>query len=451
MRVLIITYHFPPDASAGAVRPYQFARLLPRYGIEPYVVTVLPEFAERYEPSYQPVGVEPEHVFRTEVLPSKRQKCERILHRIVGRTATRLVLRLQQRSYLPPSEDYGASVEIAPDPRNAPVSKRLLRFVGDWFVYPSAYAGWKKPALLKIREVKQNHDIEVVLSTSPPRIAHLIAYEVAGRYGLPWVMDLQDPWIHKKQRSAFWHRQLEKLFDRCLSRVDAIIANTETYANLLRERYPAFENRVFAVPNGIDESLLERKWSEATGGLTIGFFGTLYPHQRQDWFWRGVAQWLEQYPEARQHVRFHLYGTIHQDVKGLAATLAKAGDLVEVSPLVPRHQVPALMDKCAALLLFAAGHLLQIPSKVYEYLASNKPILAVTEPDSATARLLRRYTGCYICCDSRSVVEALEDCWRGTLAGGMYPNRDLQDMTYSNLTANLVVILTEVKSRKISS
>ena len=46
-RVLIVAYHFPPDAEVGAVRPYQIARYLPEFGIEPWVLTVEPAYAER--------------------------------------------------------------------------------------------------------------------------------------------------------------------------------------------------------------------------------------------------------------------------------------------------------------------------------------------------------------------------------------------------------------------
>ena len=43
----MITYHFPPDAAVGALRPLKFAKYLPHYGWEPYVLTVKP----RYYPS----------------------------------------------------------------------------------------------------------------------------------------------------------------------------------------------------------------------------------------------------------------------------------------------------------------------------------------------------------------------------------------------------------------
>lgn len=450
MRVLFLTYHFPPDATAGSVRPYQFARRLPAYGVEPYVITVQPEFGERYDASYQPVGVDPERVFRTVVLPSKRQRLERILGAWFP-SAQEMVEQMRHRSYLSPREDRGALVDEDCDTQKVSPVRRLLRFVGDWMVYPSPYAGWYKPATRMAEELIPKNDIDAVFSTSPPRIAHLVAFNVVRRYRLPWVMDLQDPWVHKKQRSPFWHRRTQGLFVRCLPHADLIIANTEKYADSLRQQYPNMANSIAALPNGIDESLLERHWdSDPDEFFTVGYFGTLYPHQHEEVFWRGLVRWLERFPEARQQVRFWFYGSIHRDVAQNAQRLAEVGRQVHVHPPVAREQVYALMSRCAVLLVVATNHPFQVPSKVYEYLATNKPIIVLTETDSATARLAGRFPGVYIVHGEETAAAALVDLWRRYREGGLrYDRRDLLgELTYSRLTATLAEQLTEVVRKR---
>src|SRR5262245_47851918 len=69
MRVLIVTYHFPPDAEVGGVRPYQMARYLPEFGIEPWVLTVRADYAETPNPGLVAAGVPEERIIRTRVLP----------------------------------------------------------------------------------------------------------------------------------------------------------------------------------------------------------------------------------------------------------------------------------------------------------------------------------------------------------------------------------------------
>ena len=67
MRVLLVSYHFPPDAEVGGVRPLQIARYLPQFGIEPWVLTVEPRFAESPNPGLLPKGVPEDRILRTPV------------------------------------------------------------------------------------------------------------------------------------------------------------------------------------------------------------------------------------------------------------------------------------------------------------------------------------------------------------------------------------------------
>jgi hypothetical protein len=73
-RLLLVTFHFPPDGAIGAVRPYEFAKLLPQHGVNVWVLTVLPEYAERFDPSALPEGIPEDRIIRTPVLPSRRDR-----------------------------------------------------------------------------------------------------------------------------------------------------------------------------------------------------------------------------------------------------------------------------------------------------------------------------------------------------------------------------------------
>src|SRR3982750_2630773 len=74
MRILLISYYFPKDAAIGAVRPYQFARLLPRHGIDVWVLTVEPEFAETWDERFVIEGVPQERIIRTRTGSTRRTR-----------------------------------------------------------------------------------------------------------------------------------------------------------------------------------------------------------------------------------------------------------------------------------------------------------------------------------------------------------------------------------------
>ena len=52
-KVLIIAYHFPPDAAVGALRPQKFVKYLPEFGWKPYVLTIREQFIERRDADFQ--------------------------------------------------------------------------------------------------------------------------------------------------------------------------------------------------------------------------------------------------------------------------------------------------------------------------------------------------------------------------------------------------------------
>ncbi|MGC8785774.1 MAG: hypothetical protein ACP5RN_15515, partial [Armatimonadota bacterium] len=82
MNLLILAYHSPPDGAIGAVRPYQFARLLPQHGIQTWVLTVQLEHARQLNPDFQPVGIANERIIRTAVFPSRRDRVQRFAETI---------------------------------------------------------------------------------------------------------------------------------------------------------------------------------------------------------------------------------------------------------------------------------------------------------------------------------------------------------------------------------
>ena len=68
-RILIIAYHFPPDAAVGALRPLKFAKYLPQFGWEPWVLTVRPEYYESLDRSRLDEVTYLSKVFPTRMLP----------------------------------------------------------------------------------------------------------------------------------------------------------------------------------------------------------------------------------------------------------------------------------------------------------------------------------------------------------------------------------------------
>lgn len=432
MNLLILAYHFPPDGAIGAVRPYQFARLLPQHGIQTWVLTVRPEHARQLNPDFQPVDIENERIIRTTVFPSRRDRVQRFAETIKA-------LARPKRTRTGASSDMAqAGAEV----RRRPL---LLSCLLEMLEYPDRYAGWFQPALQAVQEITRRVQFSAVYSTSPPRTCALIARHVAEQHHLPWIMDMRDPWITLVEgwRTTIhcplvrnWH---QKALCRCLQRASVVIANTPVLGEYFANEYPWVAEKVRVLPNGIADTFssapLETVRSDQ---LTIGHFGTIYGCRTTYDFLQGVSMWLQANPQNRERLNLLFYGESAEDIEGFARRFGMS-EVVHVHPPVPRTEVSAIMERCQALLLLAQQQPMQVPGKVYEYLATGKPIIAMTESNSATGRLLQGIPLCYIAQNAEQVSHTMEQLWHQYSSGKLFCDRsdDLAPFRYSRLAEQL--------------
>lgn len=400
MKLLMITYHFPPDGAVGALRPYHFARLLPQYGIEPWVLTIAREHIEQLDPTMEVTEIPPERVIRTEVLPSKRDRyllLKRRLQEIRGK-------RSESEGLAPVGSEIGSAKPL------------WRRWIAAWLSFPDWHHGWYHPALAEARRLHKLHRFDAIFSTSPPRTPHLIARRLARELRIPWMMDMRDPWTVDWSGDAVilypFSRWYESLLAGCMQEARWIVLNTEALRRYMVQNYPQFERKMYALPNGIDERTINH--FEETGMLDvmlIGHFGTIYGKRDLTPFLCGLQRWLERHPEARTRVQVGLWGEIHNLEFPKAVDALHLQGVVQVRDRIPRHMVRGVIKQCYALLLIATEQPLQIPGKVYEYIAAGRRILALTEKDSATAELLNGHPHCLIVSNEEEVTQALETCW----------------------------------------
>lgn len=437
MDLLVVSYHFPPDEAIGGIRPYQFARLLPQFGVRTWVLTVQPEYAWHLNPAQEPAGIPPEHIIRTPVLPCRRDRIEGILHRL-----KRTVRRGEQH------REPGAIEERPPRKKNL-----LQSCIVEAIEYPDRYAGWIRPAVSGAQQLHERVRFSAVYTTSPPKSCALIGLALAERYRLPWIFDLRDPWLTDEEgwrttiRCRIVRRWHERAFNACLERSTMVLVNSFALGDYLKQNYARFAEKIRTLPNGIDDEMpISTAPAPRTERLTIGHFGTIYGQRTSAAFLKGLAQWLQRHPDRRQHVEALFYGRIFEDIQATIQQYS-LGDVVHVRGLVPRAQAAEIQSQCTALLLLAQKQPLQVPGKVYEYLASGKPIIAMTERNSATGRLLQTAAACYTAEDEQGVVQVLDELWQAYSSGeNLHADRSatLEPLRYSHLAEDLAALVKQV-------
>lgn len=364
--VLMLAYHYPPENEVGAARPHRFATYLRRAGTDVDVVTAAPAADSACEPHVHRVGCPAEGAMREGAWPLRVGG--RALH-----AAERLVLPYQDRL--------------------------------GWF--PAAFAA----------AVRIAGPGTVVLSTHPPVVTHLVAYALARRYGLTWVADFRDPFwgnpFRKAERAAALDPVLERL---TVEHADAVIANTEAAAALLRSRYPARRMRIHVIWNGFDpEDGLRPVPAVAGPQQVIAHVGTLYGDRSPMPLLRSLARLQADGRLAPGGVRFSQVGRATQEcldkTDPVVAALVRDGACT-IKGHVPPAEAHAAMLAADWLLLLDMNEVnagLQVPAKLFDYVRTGRPVLALTVPGSSVEHVLALSGVAHACIDVGLPPEAFDE------------------------------------------
>jgi glycosyltransferase involved in cell wall biosynthesis len=350
-RLLLIAQLFPPEPSPGALRPGYLARYLPQFGWEVTTITETadtPPFAARVIHASGPMALQ-----------------QRIRSRITARI---------ENPYSP--------LRVA------------IRNVKQMLFFPDPTAPWMLPALRAGSQLLKKEKFDVILSTAHPASAHVIAWILASRYGLPWVADYRDPWAG----NAYVHRGplrtlLERLLERSMLRRAATITTvSQGFARMIS----AFHNRsdIRVIPNAYDASDWSAIPAAEPQSFELCFTGSMYDGKRNpEIFFQALSELhAEQHPAAHAaQIRF--YGRNLDNVKP-AASRAGIDSIVHVNGVVPRTQAMLAQRASAGLLLFlnmdpATSH--EMGSKYLEYIGARRPILAFGPSDSVMREFIAQH------------------------------------------------------------
>ncbi len=381
MRILLVSFYFPPAGGGGVQRPLKFAAHLPALGIETHVLA--PD--------------DPRWIHSGEELPPPTKAW---VHRarFVG-----------PRSRRPAEELRGLE--------GMDLWLRRAALTPQRFLLPDAKVTWNMTAIPAAIRLVRKHGIDAVVTTSPPPSVHLVGAAVKRATGIPWAADLRDSIAanpHRRTESAavrLKEKATQSVARLVARRADAVVTVSDAIAEEVRALDPA--GIVRTIPNGCDfedfEGLEYRPAERFRITHAGGFFGKRTPRP----FLTALAD-SDLDLVARFVGDFRSTDREWAEQRGLR-------DRLELVPYTSHRNALALERDSEALLLLipeAGGRGRGVLSgKIFEYIAAERPILAVVPPDGEAARLLRESRNGVVVApeDTSGIEEALRgliDRWR---------------------------------------
>lgn len=357
-KILIITYYWPPSGGAGVQRWLKFSKYLPEFGYEPVILTV-----DEKEASYAQL----DHSLLTEINPGLA------VHKTKTFEPYNLYRKLSNKKEIP----YGGFS----NQKKITLFEKFSRFIrGNLFV-PDPRKGWNRYAFNKAVTLIREEKIEVVVTSGPPHSTHLIGRRLKKHFGLRWIADFRDPWTDIYYYKDLYHTALITRFDlwlekSVLSEADKIITVSEEVGKLLLKKIPGSNAKIAVIPNGYDDADFEHTAPIHNDTFMITYTGTVSMTYRMEQFAEAVCQLPGKVKEA---IRIRFIGNVPDEIIDLFR-MKKISSMVEVMGYLPHEQAVSQM-KGASLLLMAIPDTPDnkgiVTGKLFEYLAAQKPILAL--------------------------------------------------------------------------
>ncbi len=439
--VLMIDYFFPPMAGSAVQRTLGYVRHLAEYCWSPIVLTVRSGEHFAYDVSLLEGIPDAVTVERTGSIEPVR-----LVKRLLG-----------MKSRKTDDRHRDAQSDGRPMWRGA----SWVRLVERQMLFPDRRIGWFPFAVARATALHRRHRIDVIYSTSTSVTSHLVAYALNRLHGIPWVADFQDPWVEDLAGPIYQRigRRVERVI---LRNADRITFTTEPLRAVFQEHHPSIPmHKLVSIPMGFHPEAFEGIKPQRLAKFTITHFGALYADRSPRSFLEALAECTRQRPDVAQNLEVVFLGNFDAQMLGVTETLISRQNMtkiVRLAGIVPyRVGLQHLMSSDVLLLITAPGKSGQtlVPSKVYEYLAAAKPILALA-PEGAVAQIVREANAGPVIDlnDVRGIAAAiltLYDRWReGRLA---YPvSRDVTNrFTWRLLAGQLASILDDAIAARPSA
>lgn len=426
-KILILCYYWPPAGGSGVQRHLKFAKYLRDFGWEPIIYTVKNgEYPETDETllSEVPSGIE-------------------IIKRPITEPYTFYKFFTGKKK----------KDKITPNffsQKNEGVFQKFAIFLRSNFFIPDARMWWIKPSVRFLDQYLKSNQVDAIISSGPPHSLHLIAKSVHRTTNIPWLADFRDPWTNidyfkdlvllpfAKEK----HIRLEK---EVLSNATRVVTVSPTWAKELAE----IGNRgVDVITNGFDESDFALKDVKLDEKFTIVHLGMFSKARNHEVLWQALAELVKENSYFAKDLQVNFYGITDASVS-VSAERYGLSQYLNIYAYQPHDEIVKVMASSRVLLLSVHNSPnLQgfVPGKLFEYMASNRPIICIG-PENGDSALIIRQTKTGVVSHFNDVIKLKRNIM--VLYGDFINNnselgRDIESYTRRGLTAQLAKLLNEM-------
>ena len=349
MKVVIITYYWPPAGGSGVQRWLKFVKYLQNFDIEPIVYTV--------ENANYP---KEDNTLLNEV-PST-------------------IKILKQPIWEPTNLFFWKKKQAQKSDVSNATNNSFFSFIRGNFFIPDPKIFWVNSSVKFLHQYLKENKVDVVVSTGPPHSTHLIAKKLKQKNNIKWIADFRDPWSNlyynkEFKQLSFAKKKNEKLENSVFKNADCIL----TVSNSLKKEFDEKAARVEVITNGFDDEVVTDHVITLDKKFSISYIGLLPKQSNPKLLFKVLNNLCLENVDFKNDLILNFIGDISEDVKQEIETY----NLLENAEFIGyvSHREAIEYQKKAQVLLLLIPDVEKsegiLTGKLYEYLTAKRPIFAM--------------------------------------------------------------------------
>ena len=366
-KLLIITYYWPPAGGPGVQRWLKFVKYLPDFNVQPIVY--IPE-----NPTYPIVdeGLITEVSEKAIILKNK------------------IFEPYQLAGFLSKKETKKISSGIIPAAKKQSFVEKMMLWVRGNLFIPDARKFWVNPSVTYLKKYIQENNIDTIVTSGPPHSLHLIGLKLKQELGVKWFADFRDPWTtigyHKALKlSSYADKKHKALEHQVLNTADTIIVTSKT----TKTEFQAITNKpIEVITNGYDVENVPKQTLDEK--FTLAHIGSFLSDRNPKILWESLEELISENELFKTHFQLKLIGKVSQEILDSISEFKLDSYLNNLGYV--SHSEAIKHQKASQVLLLIEIDSEEtksiIPGKLFEYMVSERPIIAIGPKDSDFAEII---------------------------------------------------------------
>lgn len=275
---------------------------------------------------------------------------------------------------------------------------RILQYIRANYFIPDARKFWVKPSVKHLKKYLLENKIDAIITTGPPHSLHLIGLKLKKKLDIKWIADFRDPWtdidyFHQLPLTEKSKNKHHKLEQEVLKKADASIVVGKT----MKSNYDEYSDDIHVITNGYDSENNNDSKVILDDKFSITHIGLMNADRNPKALWKALSELSDENKEFQNDLEVKLIGKLAEEVDD--ELLKHQFKNVTKINYVPHTQVQNYQRNSQVLLLAVN----RVPSakgiitgKIFEYLQSKRPILAIGPEDGDLAEILKETNAGFI-------------------------------------------------------